>query len=309
MLKSEVAANRALIKLTKKENKDPGGLVIKEEAEEEPPSRSSPDSSTDPWHCNGNKIIVVPPQSPSRTRCPVCRKHVNDLSHHFAVEHSENANGQEASQEPPSGQAALISNGATTSLRRIIPIVLPNGQNQAESIPTNGDLNNVTIIPMSNGNYSSSASGTRSSTPHSLESNDNHPVNLSVRKDSSEMSENMESESNYDAANGMFIAQATSALGRKRRKQTHVPDGNKDEKYWARRLKNNEAAKKSRDMRIRREKVIFEENMRLESMVKELRNENEALSTENKELQLKLGFILDENVRLQSLIPGSKKEN
>ena len=29
MLKSEVAANRALIKLTKKENKDPGGLVIK----------------------------------------------------------------------------------------------------------------------------------------------------------------------------------------------------------------------------------------------------------------------------------------
>merc|ERR1712012_1541968 len=269
---------------------------------EEPPSRSSPDSSTDPYqHCNGTKVIVVPPQSPSKTRCPVCRQYVSDLSHHFAVEHSDKANGEDLNPT-----TALISNA--TSLRRIIPIVLPNGHN-AESIPTNGDLNNVTIIPMSNGNYTSSASGTRSSTPHSLESNDNHPVNLSVRKDSSEMSENMESESNYDAANGMFIAQATSALGRKRRKQTHVPDGNKDEKYWARRLKNNEAAKKSRDMRTRREKVIFEENMRLESMVKELRNENEALSTENKELQLKLGFILDENVRLQSLIPGSKKEN
>lgn len=306
MLKSEAAVNRALTKMTRKENKDPGGLVIKEEAEE-PPSRSSPDSSTDPWHCNGNKIIVVPPQSPEpRTRCPVCRKHVSDLSHHFAVEHSDNVgNGQEATEHP--SPTTLISTGATTSLRRIIPIVLPNGQNQAESIPTNGDLNNVTIIPMStNRNYASSgASGTRSSTPHSMESNDNHPVNLSVRKDSSEMENLDDSASNYDA-NGMYIAQATSALGRKRRKQTHVPDGSKDEKYWARRLKNNEAAKKSRDMRIRREKVIFEENMRLESMVKELRTENDALSTENKELQLKLGFILDENVRLQSLIPGKE---
>ena len=43
-----------------------------------------------------------------------------------------------------------------------------------------------------------------------------------------------------------------------------MPADNKDERYWARRLKNNEAAKKSRDMRIKREKVIFEENIRLE---------------------------------------------
>ena len=67
-------------------------------------------------------------------------------------------------------------------------------------------------------------------------------------------------------------------------------------------MKNNEAAKKSRDMRIKREKIIFEENMRLETMVKELRAENDSLNTENKELQLKLGIILDENVRLKSLI-------
>ncbi len=45
------------------------------------------------------------------------------------------------------------------------------------------------------------------------------------------------------------------AASRKRRKQTHVPEENKDERYWARRLKNNEAAKRSRDMRIKREKV------------------------------------------------------
>ena len=100
----------------------------------------------------------------------------------------------------------------------------------------------------------------------------------------------------------MYIAQAASQLGRKRRRQTHVPENNKDERYWARRLKNNEAAKKSRDMRIKREKVIFEENMRLENIAKELQSENNVLSTENKELHLKLGLILDENARLKSLM-------
>ena len=80
-----------------------------------------------------------------------------------------------------------------------------------------------------------------------------------------------------------------------------MPADNKDERYWARRLKNNEAAKKSRDMRIKREKVIFEENIRLENMVNELKSENENLSTENKELHLKLGLILEENARLKSL--------
>lgn len=153
------------------------------------------------------------------------------------------------------------------------------------------DLNNVTIIPMTNGNgtsYGSGAGSTRSSTPNSL--NNDNPVNLTVRK------------AEHDANAGMYIAQAASQLGRKRRKQTHVPDDNKDERYWARRMKNNEAAKKSRDMRIRREKVIFEENIRLENLAKELKAENEILSTENKELHLKMGIILDENARLKELI-------
>ena len=55
---------------------------------------------------------------------------------------------------------------------------------------------------------------------------------------------------------------AAGSVSRKRRKQTHVPEQNKDDRYWARRLKNNEAAKRSRDMRIKREKVVFEENAR-----------------------------------------------
>merc|ERR1712213_269539 len=109
-------------------------------------------------------------------------------------------------------------------------------------------------------------------------------------------------ETHSSDSGSIYQAGAASSNSRKRRKQTHVPDTNKDERYWARRLKNNEAAKKSRDMRIKREKVIFEENMRLESMVKESRTENDSLSTENKELQLKLGLILDENVRLKGLL-------
>jgi len=55
-------------------------------------------------------------------------------------------------------------------------------------------------------------------------------------------------------------------------------------------------------MRIRREKVIFEENVRLENMVKELRADNDSYITENKELHLKLGIILDENARLKSML-------
>ncbi len=38
-------------------------------------------------------------------------------------------------------------------------------------------------------------------------------------------------------------------------------------------MKNNEAAKRSRDMRIKREKVVFEENSRLEQDNREMRTE------------------------------------
>ena len=38
-------------------------------------------------------------------------------------------------------------------------------------------------------------------------------------------------------------------------------------------MKNNEAAKRSRDMRIKREKVVFEENSRLESDNRDMRSE------------------------------------
>ena len=92
------------------------------------------------------------------------------------------------------------------------------------------------------------------------------------------------------------------SLTRKRRKQTHVPDSNKDDRYWARRMKNNEAAKRSRDMRIKREKIVFEENSRLERENSDFKLEIERLVTENKEVHLKLDLIMEENTRLKSLL-------
>ena len=67
---------------------------------------------------------------------------------------------------------------------------------------------------------------------------------------------------------------------------------------WA----DNEAAKKSSDMRIEREKVILEEMVRLDNMIKDLKNDNDSYSNENKELCLKLRVILDENARLGNIL-------
>jgi hypothetical protein len=301
--------------------------VKKEDVEQtETPRRSSPDSSTDRLTCpqcgqgqadephlvehllTEHQIhMVTPNTTTSLTRCPVCRKGVADLSHHFALEHEDSTRSTPAKI-------------ARSTVTRIIPIVLPNHPVPQAHLPSSSDeprqlsrdyssprsgnssdggssvTNGVTILPAMK-IYKNGSTSSSSPTP-SL--NDN-PVNLTVKKNNNVIVEDDPVDDiGHDQA--MYIAQAASQLGRKRRKQTHVPDDNKDEKYWARRLKNNEAAKKSRDMRIKREKVIFEENIRLETMVKELRSENENLLTENKELHLKLGLILDENARLKSIM-------
>jgi leukemia factor-related protein len=207
--------------------------------------------------------------------------------------------------------ARPVTKLARSTVTRIIPIVLPNQPVPQAHLPSSSDEprnysssaprdsnNGVTIFPMGKVYKNNSSSSSSPTPPPSLP--DNNPVNLTIKRDDSEDLDLDDSDIGQDQA--MYIAQAASQLGRKRRRQTHVPENNKDERYWARRLKNNEAAKKSRDMRIKREKVIFEENMRLENIAKELQSENNVLSTENKELHLKLGLILDENARLKSLM-------
>ena len=104
----------------------------KEDVEQtETPRRSSPDSSTDRLTCpqcgqgqadephlvehllTEHQIHMVTPNTTSLTRCPVCRKGVADLSHHFALEHEEHTRSTPAKI-------------ARSTVTRIIPIVLPN---------------------------------------------------------------------------------------------------------------------------------------------------------------------------------------
>jgi len=125
-------------------------------------------------------------------------------------------------------------------------------------------------------------------------------INLSVR--------DSETNNNSSASSLATLEDLEEQRKARRRKQTQVPDQNKDQRYWARRLKNNQAAKRSRDMRIQREKIIFDENAKLEATNKELTREKDRLTTENKELQLKMGFILEENERLKSIIQSLESQ-
>jgi len=289
-------------------------------------ARSSPDSSTDPWSCpqcgmgnesesrllehllHEHEIRVVPPQSPTKTRCPVCRQHVADLSQHFALEHGDQT--QQSIYQESTHQQGLPSGASVT---RIIPIVLPRQPaSRAQNLLSEDSEEHCVVSKPGqqmrvSDNYRSNGESTRSSTPNSEINNDN-PVNLSMRREFQHptiVSEIIDQDQFMDNSSdsGSYMQAGTgSANSRKRRKQTHVPDTNKDDRYWARRLKNNEAAKKSRDMRIKREKVIFEENVRLENIIKDLKNDNNSYSTENKELHLRLDFVMDENLRLKNMI-------
>jgi len=80
---------------------------------------------------------------------------------------------------------------------------------------------------------------------------------------------------------------------KKSRKVTHeskqfVPDELKDEKYWARRRKNNLAAKRSRDARRMKENQIALRADFLEREADSLRKQVDDLKRENHKLKLKL---------------------
>lgn len=84
---------------------------------------------------------------------------------------------------------------------------------------------------------------------------------------------------------------------KKSRKQvrtaTFVPDGLKDEKYWARRRKNNMAAKRSRDARRLKENQIALRAGFLEKENLGLRQEMERLKKENLALRDRLSEFTD----------------
>jgi len=67
-----------------------------------------------------------------------------------------------------------------------------------------------------------------------------------------------------------------------------VPDELKDEKYWARRRKNNLAAKRSRDARRMKENQIALRADFLEREMDQLKKQVEDLKRENQKLKIKL---------------------
>lgn len=71
-----------------------------------------------------------------------------------------------------------------------------------------------------------------------------------------------------------------------------VDDEAKDDKYWERRRKNNQAAKKSRDLKRQKEMCVAEKAAVLEEENKQLREEVKKLKEYLKTLDSKIGWIV-----------------
>eukprot|EP00095_Tigriopus_kingsejongensis_P004024 maker-scaffold5_size1054832-snap-gene-2.9 protein:Tk04024 transcript:maker-scaffold5_size1054832-snap-gene-2.9-mRNA-1 annotation:"hepatic leukemia factor" len=80
----------------------------------------------------------------------------------------------------------------------------------------------------------------------------------------------------------------SSKRGVKRSRKESVPDENKDEKYWRRRAKNNEAAKRSRDLRREKESQIMQRVAFLERENQVLMNELKSVRVDNDEMRKRL---------------------
>lgn len=74
----------------------------------------------------------------------------------------------------------------------------------------------------------------------------------------------------------------------KRSRKESVPDENKDDKYWRRRAKNNEAAKRSRDLRREKESQIMQRVTYLERENQVLMNELKSVRMENEDMRKRL---------------------
>ena len=87
---------------------------------------------------------------------------------------------------------------------------------------------------------------------------------------------------------GSVEAAIKEKRGVKRSRKESVPPENKDDKYWKRRAKNNEAAKRSRDLRREKESQIMQRVQVLERENSILHGELQTVSEENKDLKERL---------------------
>lgn len=77
---------------------------------------------------------------------------------------------------------------------------------------------------------------------------------------------------------------------KKRAKKKFLSENQKDDKYWCRRIKNNVAAKKSRDARRMKESQIAKNASYLETENENLKTKVEDLRKENEKLQIKIRY-------------------
>lgn len=297
--------------------------------------------STLPLSSTASSLTASPKDDTSCTVCPVCRLQVDDLSRHFAAAHTSKPASPVQSTDAVSAAAVAAAAAARVAaaarIADVTGVHLPNHPLPATALTASDlqqkllNLKEETKVHVSNlhstmlqgatkrkaNSTTSKARGApaaaammpvvtiKTEEDHCASSTDggsgngsagegDMAINLSVKDGTLALAAAAEAAAAADAAE--------AADNKRRRKQTSVPDQNKDQRYWARRLKNNQAAKRSRDMRIQREKIIFDENSRLENDNKELRRDVDQLTTDNKELRLKMDFILEENERLKAVI-------
>ncbi|XP_070691471.1 D site albumin promoter binding protein b [Pempheris klunzingeri] len=134
-----------------------------------------------------------------------------------------------------------------------------------------------------NDSCESPSSSSSSSCPPLLTPTDSGPDGIGMfDMDSAEMSSSS-SQQNYDPRRHSFSEEELKPQPMiKKARKILVPDNMKDEKYWTRRYKNNEAAKRSRDARRLKENQISVRAAYLE-------RENAALRQEVAEIRKELG--------------------
>jgi len=105
--------------------------------------------------------------------------------------------------------------------------------------------------------------------------------------------EDSQSRQSSHSSRKFSLDEATHKKSKKTRKATHdskqfVPDEMKDEKYWARRRKNNLAAKRSRDARRMKENQIALRADFLEREAEQIRKQLDEVKRENHKLKMKI---------------------
>ncbi|KAM3872682.1 D site albumin promoter binding protein b [Diretmus argenteus] len=194
---------------------------------------------------------------------------------------SQSAVPNQSSQCPPSSPPPCSSSSSSSSSSS--PSLIGLEVAQPQSLIGGTDCLHGSHTSM-NDSCESPSSSSSSSCPPLLTPTGSGPDGMgSFDVESSDMDMSMSGQDNFDPRRHRFSDEELKPqpMIKKARKML-VPDDLKDEKYWSRRCKNNEAAKRSRDARRLKENQISVRAAYLE-------RENAALRQEVAEMRKELG--------------------